>query len=144
MAAVMTDGQLLAIGERWPAWQTAVIDALGGDVATEQQLMDFALEKELDRMHPFQVGQKWLICTVTLYYVGEVAEVGFGWIRLKNAAWVHWTGRLSVLLRGQQWKGRAFNNRTPRVEPCGDVVIYTQPIVSAYPWSGPLVAEAVE
>ena len=93
---------------------------------------------------PFEVGQSWFLCTVTLYYVGRVAELGLGWLRLEEASWVHWTGRLSTLLSVQQWTHRDFQGRSPRVEPCGEVVLSTQSLVSAYPWRGPLTREPIE
>lgn len=91
---------------------------------------------------PFAVGSSYLFCQVTLYYVGTVVERGIGWVRLRDASWVHWTGRLSELLRTQSWKLKS--NRKPRVEPCGDVILATAALVSAYPWSGPLPTEPIE
>lgn len=92
---------------------------------------------------PFQVGESYLICTATLYYVGRVVEVGFGWIRLADASWVHWTGRLSVLLKQHSFT-KGHGSRRPRVEPCGEVVVWVASLVAHYPWPGNLPAEAVE
>lgn len=97
---------------------------------------------------PGKVGESWLICTVTLYYVGRIAENGLGFVRLEDASWVHWTGRLSTLLSVQKFRDKDFGTRTPRVEPCGKngqqiAIIATNSIVSAYPWSGELPKEPV-
>jgi hypothetical protein len=82
---------------------------------------------------PFEVGTSYLICTATLYYVGRVIEKGVGWIRLDNASWVHWTGRLSTLLSNCTFTSAEFRERRPRVEPSKCVVgIGTQTIVSWY------------
>lgn len=92
----------------------------------------------------FKQGEKALFCTVTLYYVGEIEQVGFGWVRLKNASWVHWTGRLSTLCKVQDFKSPELSSRPPRVEPCGRVIVFTGSLVSAYPWDGDLPTEPIE
>lgn len=91
---------------------------------------------------PFEVGKSYIFCTVTLYYIGQVAEMGIGWVRLEQASWIHWTGRLSTLLKGQKftWRG----GRTPRVEPCGEVILGTAPLVAVYPWHGDLPTQPIE
>src|SRR5262249_31261950 len=102
---------------------------------------------------PFKIGKAYFICTVTLYYVGRVAEKGLGWLRMEEASWVHWTGRLSTLLKRQSFTYRDLSSRKPKVEPCGPdedgngsghVGITTGSIVSWYPWSGELPKTPVE
>lgn len=91
---------------------------------------------------PFECGKSYLFCTITLYYIGRVTEMGLGWVRLEDASWVHWTGRLSVLMKRQSFT-HADLARRPRVEPCGQVVLATSALVSAYPWKGELPKEAL-
>ncbi len=93
---------------------------------------------------PFENGSSYLLCTMTLYYVGRVAARGVGWVRLEQASWIHWTGRLSTLLKRQSFTHKDLAQRRPRVEPCGEVIVNTASIVSAYPWSGPLPTEPIE
>lgn len=92
---------------------------------------------------PFEVGKSYLFCQVTLYYVGRVVEMGLGWVKLQDASWVHWTGRLSTLLKVQSFTNAQMKSRTPRVEPCGEVVLATSALVSAYPWRGELPKEPI-
>jgi hypothetical protein len=93
---------------------------------------------------PFEKGKAYLFCTVTLYYVGRVVDKGLGWVRLEGASWVHWTGRLSVLLKRQSFTHRDLASRRPRVEPCGEVTLATGSLVSVYPWTGDLPTAPVE
>ncbi len=92
---------------------------------------------------PLDVGKSYFFCTVTLYYCGRVVERGMGWVKLQDASWVHWTGRLSVLLNRQSFTHRDLSARKPRVEPCGEVVLSTSSLVSYYPWTGKLPDEAI-
>lgn len=86
---------------------------------------------------PFKVEDVLLIKTVTLYYVGRVAEVGPGWLRLEGASWVHWTGRLGSLLASGDL-AREHGGRQPRTEYVGEVTLFCQAFVAAYPWRGTL------
>lgn len=115
--------------------------AIAGDDGAEAALYDWCEE---NHMNPFQVGESYLICTVTLYYIGRVTEAGLGWIRLEDASWVHWTGRLSVLLNDKNFRSPRLAGRRPRTEFCGQVILATSAIVSAYPWQGKLLGENVE
>ena len=90
---------------------------------------------------PGDVGERFLICTVTLYYVGEIVEKGLGYVSLKNSSWVHWTGRLSDLCRLKDFS--KVRGRTPRTEFCGSVILATQSIVSWYPGDWLLPTEAM-
>lgn len=133
----------------------AIVRCLTGPTATVRELAssalaghdcDFALhdallEAGVPMESPFSVGQRYLICTLTLYYVGEVSEVSFGFLRLKDASWVHWTGRLSALCRHKKFSKLTSGDRRARVEPCGDVVIAISSIVSAYPGEWELPTE---
>ncbi len=115
--------------------------SLEGDTDAQVILYDL-LEEEGALKSPFVVGQSYLINLVTLYYVGRVTEIGFGYLVLENASWVHWTGRLSELLKKQDF--RKVTSRKPRTEYCGQVIIMTNSGVSAYPWRGPLPEGCVE
>ena len=115
--------------------------ALNGDIGAWGACLDWIAEHE-GNMTPFEIGEKYLICTVTLYYVGEIVEATMGWLRIKDASWVHWTGKLSDLLREYEFK--TARSPRPRVERCGDVIISCGSIVSAYPWRGSLPKESVQ
>ncbi len=144
MALVYPDTLLLELLDRYPPARPihyTAAAALAGDTIAEHTLRDL-LEEEGLMDSPFKVGESYLICTVTLYYVGMVTEAGFGWLKLAEASWVHWTGRLSELLRRQDFR-KVSSNRKPRVEPCGDLILSTSAIVSAYPWNGPLPKEPI-
>lgn len=97
-------------------------------------------EGENDMMSfPGKKGEHWLIKTVTLYYVGEITEVGPGYVRMKNASWVHWTGRISVLTKVRSFQSSEFGERSPRCEYVGNCLVATAAIVAAYdpPWELP-------
>lgn len=92
---------------------------------------------------PGKVGDKVLICTVTLYYVGEIAELGVGFVRLKDASWVHWTGRLSELTRAKDFT-KVRSNRKPRTEFAGDVGLALQSVIGWYPGDWKLPKESIQ
>lgn len=120
----------------------AALAALAGDVLGRLALTDWLEEKDQMRI-PFEAGRSYLICTVTLYYVGRVVESDLGWLKLADASWVHWTGRLSTLLARQSFTHRDLSSRKPRVEPCGDVILSLGGVIAAYPWAGELPKEPV-
>ena len=146
MSRFIPENVLLAIADfgRGGTLTDAALRALAGDETREYTLTDWLEENDAMLVNPFEVGRKYLICTVTLYYVGEVVESGFGWVRLKDASWVHWTGRLSVLLSGQSFTKGNFGSRKPRTEYCGETIISTSAVSSAYPWTGELPRGNVE
>lgn len=110
--------------------------------AEEAYLRHLTSEENSMLQPPFKVGDNWFVCTVTLYYVGRIKELGLGWVLLEDASWVHWTGRLSALMRSKDFT--KTGNRRPRVEPCGEVLLANNAIVSAYPWSAKLPQEPIE
>lgn len=126
-----------------PAIGPAAIAAASGDHLAALAVADWLEEEGQHVKCPFKVGKSYLICTVTLYYVGRVVEADLGWVRLEEASWVHWTGRLSTLLSRQSFTHRDLAGRKPRVEPCGEAIVALGAVVSAYPWSGPLPSEAI-
>ncbi len=119
--------------------------ALEGDVDAEEALTDLMEEEDMLRT-PFEVGKQYLIQTVTLYYVGRVVEVGFGWIRLERASWIHWTGRLSTLVARKNFspKGWPAGQQTPRTEYVGEVVLWPgNHAVASIPWTGELPESSI-
>jgi hypothetical protein len=89
-------------------------------------------------MNPFKVGDQAFLVSQTLYYVGTVEAYEFGWIKLKDASWVHATGRLSDLMRTG-----VFDPQRARVEPVGDVFVFTANLIAAYPFPFPLPTQAI-
>jgi len=92
---------------------------------------------------PFDVGEKVFICTDTLYFVGRVKTIGFGWVTLTEASWVHWTGRLSSLMASQDFN-QTHGSRKARTELVGTVTLYIQSFVCHYPWEGNLPTESIQ
>lgn len=88
------------------------ICALDGDYAAQSLLADHLTEFGEAPMQLFATGNKLLIQTVTLYYVGEVTEVDGMFVVLKDASWVHWTGEFGVLMRQLRFTG--FDNQESR------------------------------
>ena len=122
------------------AGQLAAI-AKTGDPLAGFALVDH-LKEEGVQDSPFRAGDKVFIFTVTLYYVGEVEDVGLGWVRLKNASWVHWTGRLSSLFATGDLT-RQHGGRKPRTEYLDELTVLTQSIVSFRSWPGKLPKESI-
>lgn len=74
---------------------------------------------------PYNIGQSYLIRTVTLYYTGRVKRVTPKEIILEDAAWIADTGRFSDAL-----KTGILNE----VEPMGEVIIGRGSVVDAVKW----------
>ncbi len=76
----------------------------------------------------WKVGQKYFIMTVTMFYTGELAEIGDDELVLKDVAWIACTKRLSETLA----KGE-FDEIEPYME--GDLLLVNrQAVVSACVW----------
>jgi len=120
--------------------------ALAGDPIARMALHDEAEERG-DPTTPYVVGQCYLVQLTTLYYVGRVAAQGLGWLKLADASWVHWTGRLGTLLvRGFAEEGWPQGHRRPRTERCPRPVILhvgTQG-AAAHEWPHPLPQGSIE
>lgn len=124
----------------------SAVGLLSGAVCQDPTAGRIALDifEEENIMHaPWKVGQKWIIKLVTLYYVGEITEVGFGWVRMSGASWIHWTGRLSTLMKEQTFYFES-DQRKPRTEYVGDVVVFITAGAAAYPWTGTLPTASIE
>ncbi len=142
-----TDGEA-AVDEFWawvavtdsPAVAGAAIAALAhGDDVARMAVADYAAEHWGSEMLPFVVGEEVLVCTQTLYYVGRVAEVRGGCVKLEQASWVHWTGRLGTLLKTRKFTGFPRDQQSPRTEHVGEVWFSMAGYVSHYPgpWTLP-------
>jgi hypothetical protein len=116
--------------------------AHAGDALAGQALTDFVEETGVQHS-PFKVGETVFIQTVTLYYLGEVTEVGLGFVRLRTSSWVHWTARLSLFLATGKLN-KSLGGRKPRLEYVGDYTILTQSIVGFAPWPHALPTESIQ
>ena len=146
MGIIFPETILFSLIEKYPKNETTyqlASSILSGncDDFTEYALADVSEEKGYT-MSPFKTGKSYLICTVTLYYVGEVEDSLLGFVILKDASWVHWTGRLSTLLKNKSFTGQT--TRKPRTEYCGEVILSIGSIVSAYPWNAHLPKESIQ
>jgi hypothetical protein len=75
---------------------------------------------------PFEVGQKWLIRTVTFALTGEVKAIKGKFLVLSEAAWIADTGRFGECIE---------TGSLSEVEAVtADVVVNTDSIVDAYVW----------
>mgnify|MGYP001106916061 CR=1 FL=1 len=80
--------------------------------------------------HSFEVGQTYLIRTVTMFYTGRVVAITDSDLVLEDAAWIADTGRFSDCLE---------TGVLNEVEPFLDKVIVARGgIVDATPWTHPL------
>ena len=124
-----------------PESAQAALDCRAGDPLAGMALAD-QLEESGVNHFPFKPGDLVFFFTVTLYYVGRVEEVGLGWVRLSDASWVHWTGRIGSLFASGDLT-RQHGNRRPRTEYLGEHFVWTQSLVSAKRWPGKLPAESL-
>jgi len=81
---------------------------------------------------PYQVGQAYLIRTVTLYYTGRIVRVTPKELVLEDAAWIADTGRFSDALK---------TGTLNEVEPMGEILIGRGAVVDAARWLHPLPKE---
>jgi hypothetical protein len=132
-----------ALGDAHPGAGT-LLAAASGDWQAKIIAHDILEDEGMSTTGPFKVGQKYLICTVTLYYVGEVTEIGHGYLILKDASWVHWTGRLSLLLKHKDFAHPSLASRKPRTEFVGDVIIETHARIASYPGDWKLPKESIQ
>lgn len=101
-----------------------------GQLKTIKSLCGLGSEQ---KSSPFQVGKKYFIHTVTLYYTGELKEIYPDALVLDNAAWIPDTGRFYDFLK---------NGKPNEVEPFLDpVIIPTGSIIGATEWKHDLLKE---
>ncbi len=91
-----------------------------------QALLKGTAEKEAS---PYQIGQSYLIRTVTFYYIGRVKRVTPKELILEDAAWIADTGPFSDAL---------ITGSLNEVEPMGEVIIGRGAVVDAAKWNHPL------
>lgn len=134
MSPVITDTHLFALGATWEALGVGVAALLGGDAA-RCAAVDYFEEHGEAWMNPFQVGETYLIQTVTLYYVGRVRRNVGAFVELEDASWVHWTGRLSRLVEFGRFDhaGWPDGEARPRTEYVGVVGVNLAAIVAYLP-----------
>lgn len=87
----------------------------------------------MNRGTSFELGQTYLIRTVTMYYTGKLKSVSDTDFVLENAAWISDTGRFSDAL-----KTGDLNEVEPYVD---DVILNRDVIVDATFWPHPLPRE---
>jgi hypothetical protein len=116
----------------WPAFagrgtRALARAALDGSVGAAYALADLLIDEGAGALlMDLEIGQSYLIRTVTHYYTGRVTAVSFGSITLEDAAWIPDTGRFSDCLRtGQVAECEPF--------PAG-VLLAAAAIVDAAPW----------
>ena len=82
--------------------------------------------------HPFKVGQKYAIRTVTMIYVGKLEQVFQNELVLSGCAWVADTGRFYNFLA---------EGKVNEVEPMpGEVIVGRGGIIDASIWNHDLIA----
>lgn len=116
--------------------------ALEGCETARSACADFLEEQELNVV-PFAVGERHLIQTETLYWVGEIVEVAGGFLVLENASWVHWTGRMSSLVRNKSFANKKWTGQRPRTEYVGRVIVSLSKIVNSIPGQWELPEESI-
>ena len=115
---------------------------MGDEVARDNAIPDHLEERGF--MVPFAVGEKHLIQTETLYWVGEIVEVCGGFLVLHDASWVHWTGRLSVLCKNKSFVNKKWSGQRPRTEYVGRVIVSLSKIVNSIPGEWELPTESIQ
>ena len=95
----------------------------------ENQLKD--MEKEEPKNHFFNIGENYLIRTVTFTYVGNLISVGDKELLMGDASWVADTGRFSDML-----KNGIESQDNAEIEPCHvDIFIGRGAIVDMIPYN---------
>ena len=94
----------------------------------EKQLKD--MEKEEHTNHFFNIGENYLIRTVTFTYLGNLMSVGEKELLIGDASWIANTGRFSNMLK----EGVTVQDHS-EIEPCNaDIVIGRGAIVDMIPY----------
>jgi hypothetical protein len=81
---------------------------------------------------PFEIGESYLIRTVTYHVLGKVKSIKGNFLVMEEASWVADSGKFSVALE----KG-TLNE----VEYVGKVIVALNAIADAYPWNNKLPKE---
>jgi len=120
----------------------AAAEALDGDFAASSACVDYLIEQG-DDMVPFAIGERHLIQTETLYWVGEIVAVSGSFLVLDHASWVHWTGRLGVLVANKSFADKKWSGQRPRTEYVGRVIVSLSKIVDSIPGDWDLPEESI-
>ena len=117
----------------------AVSPTLFTDIMLEMALHDYIVEQG-DSMDCFKVGEKYIIFTVTLYFVGRCKYVGFGYIDMEDCSWIHWAGNLTTLMTTQSFNHPDFGDRQPHTQYMGDFTVFLGGGIGKKDWRGELPA----
>jgi hypothetical protein len=99
----------------------------------ELSLSDLKQLVGTSQTHSFQLGESYLIRTVTLYYTGRIHAITDSDLVLRDAAWIADTGRFHDALR---------TGELSEVEPfTSDVIVSRSGIIDATPWKYQLPRE---
>lgn len=93
-----------------------------------EKLLEKALETETPTSNsecPFEIGEAYLIRTVTYHVLGRVKSINGNFLVLDEASWVADSGRFSVAIE----KGELSE-----IEYIGKSIVSMAAIVDAYPW----------
>lgn len=95
----------------------------------------FGNKTESSRAHPFQVGNAYLVRTVTMIILGKLEVVFDNELLLSQASWIADTGRFSEALSGGE-------DKLKEIEPFpNDVIIGRNSIIDATVWEHKLPTE---
>ena len=107
-----------------------------GDIKKLIKLFGSKLESEIDN-HPYDIGENYLIRTVTFAYVGKLKNVFKNELVLENAAWVADTGRFQ-----DAFEFGLENNGESEIELYkDDVIINRGALVDASKYRHPVPSE---
>jgi hypothetical protein len=104
-----------------------------------QKIVEKLLEKVLGDDNensselPFEVGEAYLIRTVTYHILGRVKSIKGNFLVMNEASWVADSGRFNEAI------GKGTLNE---VEYVGDAIVAITAISDAYPWSHKLPKES--
>lgn len=139
----VTDAHLLAYRPGQQCYGAGLC-ALDGDAVARCLVADHLTEFGEEPVDLFKPGETVLIETVTLYYVGRVAERQGPFVVLEDASWVHWTGRKSTLARLKKFTGFKSGENKPRTEYVGRVAVSVASMVSVLPGTWDLPTESIQ
>lgn len=87
--------------------------------------------------HPFKVGDKVFIRTLTMYHLGRISAIGSGFLTLEDASWVQDTGeRLYKFLQGGV-------TNSAEIEPSGTTHVNLRNVIDIMEWKHELPKEPI-
>jgi len=87
------------------------------------------------KLHPYKIGEKYLISTVTTYELGRLVDVTEHELVIEQASWVAYTGRF-----GEAMKSGNLDEVEPYPE--GPIIIGRGGIITAAVWGHDLPRKA--